>query len=173
MDAQCFNRPRSLSVEPALLAELSALNADYAACLDGARYADWVELFAAQCEYRLQPRENFEQGLPLCTMALESRGMLHDRVYGIEHTLFHQPYHQRHVLGPVRVISIEQAEGSLRLTAETPYVVFRVRHGELPEVFNVGRYLDELVREAGRLKFASRWAIFDSEMVANSIIYPV
>jgi salicylate 5-hydroxylase small subunit len=40
-------------------------------------------------------------------------------------------------------------------------------------VYNVGRYIDELVRVQGRLMFQSRRCVYDSEMVLNSLIYPV
>jgi salicylate 5-hydroxylase small subunit len=40
-------------------------------------------------------------------------------------------------------------------------------------VFNVGRSLDVIVRTEQGLKFASRECIYDSEMVPNSIIYPI
>jgi salicylate 5-hydroxylase small subunit len=40
-------------------------------------------------------------------------------------------------------------------------------------VFNVGRYLDVIVRTAAGWKFASRECIYDSEMVPNALIYPV
>jgi salicylate 5-hydroxylase small subunit len=39
-------------------------------------------------------------------------------------------------------------------------------------VFNVGRYLDVVVRTPAGLKFASA-CIYDSEMIPNSIIYPI
>lgn len=163
---------RAMRVSPELAAEIAALNADYAAALDERRYSDWLSLFARECAYWLQPRENHDRGLPLCTMALESRGMLMDRIYGIENTLFHQPYYQRHVLGPSRVLSMDDAVGS-RISTETSYAVFRTRHGEPSEVFNVGRYLDRLVREEGVLRISERRAIFDSELVLNSVIYPI
>ena len=95
--------PRGLALPPTVRAELDALYADYAAALDEARYDDWIALFTDDCEYRLQPRENHERGLPLATLAFESKGMLRDRIYGITTTLFHAPYAQRHVIGPLRV----------------------------------------------------------------------
>jgi len=51
-----------------------------------------------------------------------------------------------------------------------------VSRPKLPEptpVFNVGRSLDEIVRTPGGLRFASRLAIYDSELIPNSIIYPI
>ena len=50
---------------------VARLYADYAAALDEARYEDWVALFAPDCRYLVQPRENHDRGLPLATMALE------------------------------------------------------------------------------------------------------
>lgn len=162
---------RSLAVEPALRAELDALYADYAAALDERRYDDWVGLFRDDCTYLLQPRENAERGLPLATLSFEGRGMLRDRVYGITRTLFHAPYYQRHVVGPLRVVGRD--DGGLLVHA--PYAVFRTRLHEPSEVFNVGRYEDRVVRDPGDglLRYAAKRVVFDSEMIPNSIIYPI
>ena len=59
------------------------------------------------------------------------------------------------------------------ILAETGYAVFRTRQNELSEVLNVGRYLDEVVSTTEGLRFASRVCVFDSEMIPNSIIYPI
>jgi salicylate 5-hydroxylase small subunit len=40
-------------------------------------------------------------------------------------------------------------------------------------VFNVGRYLDIVTQTSTGLKFAQRLCIYDSEMIPNSIIYPI
>jgi len=160
---------RSVPVPAELAAELAALYADCAAALDERRYADWVELFVDACVYRVQARENFDRGLPLAQMDFESKGMLRDRVYGIEQTLFHAPYYQRHVLGVPRVVG---CEGDA-LQVQSSYAVFRTRFGGFSEVFNVGRTVDVVVRDAGVLRFASRIVVFDSELIPNSIIYPL
>jgi salicylate 5-hydroxylase small subunit len=130
-----------------------------------------------QCTYRIQPRENYDRGLPLCTLAFEGHGMLKDRVYGIEQTLFHAPYYQRHVIGPPRVLNVDpagaEASGAVRLNVEANYSVFRTKANERSELYSVGRYIDEIVRDAGALKFASKLVVFDSEMIPNSMIYPL
>jgi salicylate 5-hydroxylase small subunit len=150
---------------------VAGLNADYAACLDDRRFDDWPEFFTDDCVYRLQPRENHDRGLPLSTMAFESKGMLRDRVYAVTQTLFHIPYATRHVVGFPRVWLAD--EGGEVFAAESNYVVIRVRENELPEVFNAGRYLDRIVRDGARLRFKERLAIFDSALIANSVIYPI
>jgi salicylate 5-hydroxylase small subunit len=40
-------------------------------------------------------------------------------------------------------------------------------------VYSVGRYIDEIVRTEGGLRFASRLCVYDSEMILNSLIYPL
>ena len=107
----------------ALRLEVEDLYARYIACLDQRRYDEWPEFFTEECVYRLQPRENFDRGLPLATMAFESKGMLRDRAYGIRETLFHDPYYQRHVLGPTLI----RAREAGRIRTETSYAVFRTK----------------------------------------------
>ena len=145
------------------------LNAAYAACLDERRFEAWPGFFTDDCIYKLQPRENHDRGLPLATMACESKGMLRDRVYAVTQTLFHIPYATRHVVGWPRVWRDE--DGSV--ASEANYVVVRVRENELPELFSAGRYLDRIVEVDGQLRFRERLAIFDSALIPNSIIYPI
>ena len=149
--------------------EIDHLNADYAAALDEKRFADWPEFFLEDGCYKLQARENFDRGLPLALMAMESRGMMKDRVYGVTQTIFHAPYYMRHVINAARVMA---SDGDT-VHAETGYAVFRTKPGGISEVYNVGRYIDVLLRVRGQLKFKSRLAVYDSEMVLNSVIYPI
>ena len=148
---------------------LSQLYASYASIVDAADWDAWCELFTEECSYRLVPRENFERGLPLATLSFESKGMLKDRAHAIRETLFHDPYYQRHVVGVPRVLRVEGET----IHCEANYAVFRTKLSELTTVFNVGRYLDAVVRTPGGLKFASRQCIYDSELIPNSIIYPI
>jgi len=148
---------------------LTQLYADYASAVDSGNWDLWPEFFTEQCVYRLQPRENHERGFPLATLSFTSKGMLKDRVYGIKETLFHDPYYQRHVVGtPV----VRSAEGG-QFRCEANYAVYRTKLSDASTVFNVGRYLDTVVRTAAGFKFASRECIYDSEMIPNSIIYPI
>ena len=148
---------------------LGQLYATYASAVDAADWALWCELFTDECTYKLIPRENHERNLPLATLSFESKGMLKDRAYAIRETLFHDPYYQRHIVGAPRVLRID---GGV-IHSEANYAVFRTKPSELTQVFNVGRYLDQVVRTPVGLRFASRLCIYDSEMIPNSIIYPI
>lgn len=149
--------------------EIDRLNAAYAAALDEKRFDDWPEFFLDEGSYTVQARENFDRGLPLALMSLESKGMMKDRVYGVTQTIYHAPYYTRHVVSPAVIVSSEG--GTVR--AQANYAVFRTRPGGVSEVYNVGRYVDELKRTGGALKLSRRLCVYDSEMVLNSLIYPV
>jgi salicylate 5-hydroxylase small subunit len=149
--------------------ELSQLYARYAQAVSSSQWELWPEFFTEDCVYRLQPRENHDRGFPLATLSFESKGMLKDRVYGIRETLFHDPYYQRHVVGAPVVLKAVPG----RIESEANYAVFRTKLSELSSVFSVGRYIDVVVRTEEGLKFASRQVIYDSEMIPNSVIYPI
>lgn len=149
--------------------EVDQLNAAYAAVLDEKRFEEWPEFFVEDGRYKVQARENFDRGLPLALMALESRGMMKDRVYGVTQTIYHGPYYMRHIVSPARIVS---QDGDV-VCAEANYAVFRTKPGGVSEVYNVGRYIDELIKKDGSLKFRSRLCVYDSEMILNSLIYPV
>jgi salicylate 5-hydroxylase small subunit len=78
-------------------------------------------------------------------------------------------YYQRHIVSAPRVI---QADGE-RIESEANYAVFRTKLSELSIVFNVGRYVDVIRQTSAGFKFESRVCIYDSEMIPNSIIYPI
>lgn len=145
------------------------LYAEYAAAVDDGHWHKWPDFFLEDCTYRLQPRENYDRGLPLATLSFESRGMLKDRVYGITQTIFHDPYYQRHVIGMPLVLRVT----SERIEAQANYAVFRTKPDGMTTPFNVGRYIDVIRRTPDGLKFESRLCVFDSEMIPNSVIYPI
>ena len=188
--------------EPAMVASMARLSADdyislllfyqrYAETLDSGAWDDWPTFFAAECVYKVQPRENFDRGLPLATLSFESQGMLKDRVYCIRETLYYEPYFQRHVVGSPVVTSVRTgidakeltgatqdtgSAGSLIVQAHASYAVFRTKPDEVTHVYNVGRYIDTLVRapeSAHGWLLKSRNCVFDSDLILNSMIYPI
>ena len=156
----------AVSVEDRLRVE--ELYARYAACLDDARFDEWPEFFTEDCVYRVVPRENYDRGLPLATLSFESKAMLRDRVYAITETLFHEPYYQRHL---ITGILVERDAGGFGVRAN--YLVVRTKAGSLSEIYNAGRYIDRIVNDAGLLRFREKICVFDSELIPNSLIYPI
>ncbi len=144
------------------------LYARYAACLDDGRFDEWPDFFTDECTYRLVPRENYDRGLPLATLSFESKGMLRDRVYAVTQTLFHEPYYQRHLVTGILV-----APDGDGFRARANYLVIRTKAGSLSEVYNAGRYIDHVVDDGGTLRFREKLCVFDSELIPNSLIYPI
>jgi salicylate 5-hydroxylase small subunit len=166
------------------------LYADYAAALSNNDYERWPSFFTEDAHYRIQARENFDQGLPLATLSFESRKMLEDRVYGVRNTLYHQPYYQRLVLGPHRVLRVSRgaagtggAEATVVAECECNYAAFRTKANNLTDILSVGRSLDTFhliptpedahEMDVFKVLIAKREVIFDSELIPNSLIYPL
>jgi salicylate 5-hydroxylase small subunit len=155
-------------IDAAIRFAIADLYADYAAALDEQRYEDWLDLFAEDCRYIVQPRENFDEGLPLATIRLESKGMLKDRIHGVTDTLFHAPYYQRHIIGGPR---IKSSDGGWHVEAN--YLVIRTHSDQPSDILSAGRYKDQLVEESGSMKIAHKLCVFDTELIPNSLIYPI
>ena len=107
------------------------------------RFDDWPAFFVPEGSYKVQARENFDRGLPLALIALESQGMMKDRVYGITQTIYHAAV--LHAPRGGAGAGAARQEGG-RVRAQANYAVFRTRPGDASEVYNVGRYIDEIVR---------------------------
>ena len=97
--------------------------------------------------------------------------MIQDRVFGVKETLYHDPYYQRHIVGIPRILSVE--EGGERIVSEANYTVIRTKFDGDSTILSAGYYHDVVVRTPQGLKFQSRLCVYDSEMIANSIIYPI
>mgnify|MGYP000648373182 CR=1 FL=1 len=149
--------------------EVHQLYARYVSAIDAEDWQSWIDCFTDDCRYQIIPRENHEQGLPLGLLDLKTRAMLQDRVYGITETLFHDPYYQRHIVGLPLILR----SGGDTIDAEANYTVMRTKADGATTVFNAGRYLDQLVLTNQGWRFRSRICIYDSEMVPNSLIYPI
>jgi salicylate 5-hydroxylase small subunit len=149
--------------------EIDQLNAAYAAALDERRFDAWPEFFVEDGAYKVQSRENFDRGLPLAAIALESKAMLQDRVIGATDTIFHDPYYQRHLIGAPLVLKVEAGVTH----SEASYLVVRTRRDSMPEILSVGRYQDKVVDTTDGYRFAERLCIFDNDLIPNSLIYPI
>ena len=157
----------AVSVEDRL--RIEDVYARYAACLDDRRFEEWPDFFTEDCSYRIVPRENYDRGLPLATLSFESKGMLQDRVYAVTETLFHEPYYTRHLVSGLLV----RADDDGRFHVQANYLVIRTKSGALSEVYNAGRYVDRIADDGGALRFREKLCVFDSELIPNSLIYPI
>jgi 3-phenylpropionate/cinnamic acid dioxygenase small subunit len=153
----------------ALRAELDELYADYLGCLNEERFEAWPDFFTERCLYKIVPRGNFERNLPLATWLCESQGYLRDRVTAIRKTSVYAPRSIRRIASGIRIVAMH--DDAIEVRAD--YAAFETLLDALTRVFNVGVYHDRIVRVAGQLKFQQKICVFDSELVPNSLIYPL
>ncbi|HVN87290.1 MAG TPA: nuclear transport factor 2 family protein [Candidatus Binatia bacterium] len=151
-----------------LHSEVEELYADYVACLDEGGLERWPEFFTGECLYLIIPRENYERNLPLALMRCESKGMLIDRVAAIRQTNVYGPRRVRHVVSSLRV----QTAGAA-VAAQANFALFETPLDGPTRVFNAGRYVDQLVRVDGRLKFKEKLCVLDGALIQGSLIYPI
>jgi 3-phenylpropionate/cinnamic acid dioxygenase small subunit len=140
----------------------------YYAALDDVRLEEWPGFFTDPCLYRIVPRENFERNLPLSTFWADSKAMLLDRVTGVRKTLVFAPRYYRRFPSAYRVSS--EANG---LRVRHNILVMQTLRDMPSEVVLCGESRDLLVAGQDGPLLRERVVIFDSEMILNSLIYPI
>lgn len=152
----------------ALRADIYDFNSAYAACIDDGDIMLWPDFFTEDAVYKVIPRENWDQNLPLATIFAEGRGGLIDRTVAITKTTVARPRYLRHFISNIRVLGSDN--GVIR--AEANYMVVETIPTDVTRILSAGRYLDEFVYEGKELKLKQRFCIYDSEIVPATIVYP-
>jgi salicylate 5-hydroxylase small subunit len=83
--------------------------------------------------------------------------------------MVYAPRYMRRLVSNIRIIGW-QDDG---LEVRANYAAFETLRDELTRVFSVGRCHDRLVVVDSSLKFKEKLLIFDSELIPNSLIYPL
>lgn len=148
-------------------AQLLDLLAEYGALLDAARYDAWLELFAAQCRYRVMPRENHERGLPAGLILCDSRAMLEDRIMALREANKYNIHTDRHLIGLPRVLSPDG------IAIEAPFAVYQTDQEGATRLFATGLYLDRLKTAEGGLKIYDKLVLLDTFAVPTLLATPL
>ena len=152
-----------------LTARVAAFQYSYARSLDEDRLEAWPEFFTERCLYKVQPRENFAQGLPLGLIYCTSRNMLRDRVRSLREANIYNIHYPLHQVTNVEVTW--EPDGSIGATAAL--TVFQTDQEGRTNLFVVGRYRDRLVELDGRLFFAEKLIILDTFNIPNLLAVPL
>ena len=157
----------STPADSALVARVRDHYDAYYSALDDVRLEEWPGFFTEECLYRVIPRENFERGYKLCTMWAESRAMLQDRVMALRKTQMYAPRYYRRFPGPLRVMQSAEA-----IHTRHNLLVVQTLVDRQSEIAICGVCHDVITEEEGRLLFRERIVVIDTEMIANSFIFP-
>ena len=152
-----------------LRARIEALNAEYVHTIDEDRLEQWPELFTAGGLYRVVTRENRDLGLPISLIYCDGRGMLADRIVAMRTANIYEPHVYCHTVSALKIVSV--ADGAIR-TQSTFQVIRTMTEGDM-SVFACGRYIDRIVEESGRLRFAERIVVLDSRRVDTLLVIPI
>lgn len=153
-----------------LAAEVQVFNAEYCAVLDNAQIAKWPEFFTQDAMYRVTARENADLGLPVGLIYDDGRDAMHDRALAIEETLMYAPRYMLHLVTNTRVLS-QGSDGEFE--SESNFILIQTLIEGPSTVHLAGRYYDTFVREGDKLLLKERQVVYDTDVLANDIVYPV
>jgi len=149
--------------------ELHQLQQQYVAALDNDRLEEWATLFTEDCLYEIIPRENEDAGLPIGVMYCDSQRMLRDRVLSLRHANIYGAHSYRHMTSGLQLRSIDADT----VETESSYVVIQTLQDGESFVYQVGRYLDRVVRTPAGWRYQSKRVIFDTSRVATLLATPI
>jgi len=145
----------------------------YIQCIDDDRLEEWPNFFTEDCLYRIIPRENADQGLPIAIMYCDSRGMLQDRVVAHRKANLFAPHVYRHLVSATRVTGRDSGT----VSARSNYAVFRTSldpvHYGTTEVFSVGEYQDTIIFTDGIARFKEKLVIVDTSRIQSLLVTPL
>ncbi len=149
--------------------EVEAFHARYCHTLDTGDLVNWVDFFDEACTYVVTGRENAEAGLPVGLIYAEGRGMIRDRAYAVKHTQMYAPRYMMHMVSNVLVLRASTEE----IRSVSNYLLLQTLVEGRTTIHQAGRYYDTFVRSAGSLLIRERRCVYDSDLIANDLVFPV
>ncbi|HEV2303072.1 MAG TPA: aromatic-ring-hydroxylating dioxygenase subunit beta [Stellaceae bacterium] len=143
------------------------LFARYGSLLDAARWDDWLALFAADCRYRIVPRENYEHGLPAGLVFCDTRAILEDRILALREANKYNIHSDRHLIG--LPLLVEESRDAILV--EAPFSVFQTDQEGATRLFATGLYRDRLMPDS--LLIADKLVLLDTFAVPTLLATPL
>jgi anthranilate 1,2-dioxygenase small subunit len=145
----------------------------YIECIDDDQLEEWPDFFTEDCLYRVVPRENFDQDLPIALIHCDGRGMLRDRVTAHRKANLFAPHRYRHLVSAVRITAWEDGI----VSARSNYAVFRTSMDPISygttEVYGVGEYRNRIAVIDRALKFKEKIVILDTSRIQSLLATPL
>lgn len=145
------------------------LIADYAEYIDSDRLEDWLDFFVEDCVYKIIPKENVDQRLPLTLMLCENKNMLRDRIASLREANIYNIHTDRHIVSGIRIRG--ESGGAFEVSAN--YAVFQTNQEGATWVFSVGVYRDKIVFEDDVPKFKEKVVIVDTASIPTLLSTPL
>ena len=149
--------------------EIEEFHTEYCWTLDNGKLEDWPGYFTEDAVYRITARENADAGLPVGLVYADSRAMIRDRAFAIQHTQMYAPRYMQHFVSNVRVLQIA---GDL-VKAQSNYLLLQTLVDGPTTIHQSGRYYDTFKRVGGKLLLKERQCVYDTVLIANDLVLPV
>jgi 3-phenylpropionate/cinnamic acid dioxygenase small subunit len=149
--------------------EIEEFHAAYCWTLDSGALEKWPDYFTEDAVYRITARENADAGLQVGLVYADSRAMIRDRAFSVQHTQMFAPRYMQHFVTNVRVVEVR---GEL-IKAQANYLLLQTLVDGPSTIHQAGRYYDSFVRSGGRLLLKERQCVYDTVLIANDLVLPV
>ena len=149
--------------------EIEEFHASYCWTLDCGKLEDWADYFTEDAVYRITARENADAGLPVGLVYADSKAMIRDRAFALQHTQMYAPRYMQHFVTNVRVLQIKED----LIKAQSNYLLLQTLVDGPTTIHQSGRYFDTFRRVNGRLLLKERQCIYDTVLIANDLVLPV
>jgi len=153
----------------AALATATALLADYAACIDADDLERWPGFFTDKAHYKITTAYNHAQNLPIGLIYAYNRAMLEDRVTAMRTANIYEPQRYRHIVSVSRITDADDTT----IRAETGFILVRIMHDGVTELFATGRYLDVIDLSGEQPLFSEKIVVLDSDKVDTLLAIPI
>src|SRR3984893_17293467 len=107
------------------------LIAAYSDCIDDDRLEEWPDFFVDDCRYLITDRDSHAAGYKHGVIYCASRGMLVDRVMSLRRVLVFEAHRYRHVVGPIRILSLDPKVAEAR----SNFIAVRIMHDGATSLF--------------------------------------
>ncbi len=141
----------------------------YAETLCDLEISKWPDYFTDDCLYRIVSRPNHDRGHRIGPMFAESKGALADRVAAIRETLVYSARSLTHIVSGARVVSSDESA----VRARSMLAVYQTLVDGTTQLQLVGRTFDVIDVRGPELKFRERVVVFDTDLLAGALVYPV
>lgn len=154
---------------PITLDRIMAVQAAYARCISSNALEAWPDFFVDDCLYKVTTAENHRNGFEAGVIYADSKGMLIDRIQALRQANIYEKQSYRHIVGLPSILR----NGGDEAEADTPFLVARIMHDGVTEVFATGVYLDTYRQHGDELKLARRVVVCDSSRFDTLLAIPL
>jgi anthranilate 1,2-dioxygenase small subunit len=149
--------------------DLHWLQERYISVIDSDLLEDWPDLFTGDGVYEIVPKENADSGLPVGIVHCFGRTMLRDRIAALRKANLFELHTYRHMTSGLKLTPVD----ANTVDMESNYVVVLTLSDGESRVYQVGRYVDWVVRTAQGWRYLRKRAIYDTSCVHTLLGPPV